>query len=124
MKPRAVVLLSGGLDSATSLLIARERGFDLHAISFDYGQRHAIELECARNRGAARAVLGESNARDVAEARAEARRRSIRTLERRRADGDPARQRCEGLQPALGREQPLVDLRALVVDDEGRHEQS
>ncbi len=48
MNSKAVVLLSGGLDSATSLLIARERGFDLYAISFDYGQRHAIELECAR----------------------------------------------------------------------------
>lgn len=77
-----------------------------------------------RNRGAARAVLGEANSRDVAEACAEACRRSVRTLERRRVAADPARQRCEGLQPALGREQPLVDLRALVIDDEGRHEQS
>ncbi len=48
MSRRAVVLLSGGLDSATSLLIAREEGFELHALSFDYGQRHAVELHCAR----------------------------------------------------------------------------
>jgi 7-cyano-7-deazaguanine synthase len=45
---RAVVLLSGGLDSATCLLIARAEGLDVHALSFDYGQRHRIELERAR----------------------------------------------------------------------------
>lgn len=45
---KAVVLLSGGLDSATVLAIARERGFELHALSFDYGQRHRIELNAAR----------------------------------------------------------------------------
>ena len=44
----AVVLLSGGLDSATALAIARERGFRCHALSVDYGQRHAAELEAAR----------------------------------------------------------------------------
>ena len=44
----AVVLLSGGLDSATVLAIARERGFTCHALSVDYGQRHAAELEAAR----------------------------------------------------------------------------
>jgi 7-cyano-7-deazaguanine synthase len=44
----AVVLLSGGLDSATVLAIARSRGFDCHALSFDYGQRHSAELEAAR----------------------------------------------------------------------------
>ena len=44
----AVVLLSGGLDSATTLAIARERGHRCHALSFDYGQRHAIELAAAR----------------------------------------------------------------------------
>jgi len=44
----AVVLLSGGLDSATTLAIARERGHRCHALSFDYGQRHAIELTAAR----------------------------------------------------------------------------
>lgn len=44
----AIVLLSGGLDSATVLAIAREAGFALHALSFDYGQRHATELQFAR----------------------------------------------------------------------------
>jgi 7-cyano-7-deazaguanine synthase len=45
---RAVVLVSGGLDSATTLAIARQGGFELHALSVDYGQRHRRELECAR----------------------------------------------------------------------------
>jgi 7-cyano-7-deazaguanine synthase len=44
----AVVLLSGGLDSATALAIARERSFACHALSVDYGQRHLAELEGAR----------------------------------------------------------------------------
>jgi 7-cyano-7-deazaguanine synthase len=43
----AVVLLSGGLDSATALAVARHDGFAPHAISFRYGQRHGIELEAA-----------------------------------------------------------------------------
>ncbi|MCE9591240.1 MAG: 7-cyano-7-deazaguanine synthase QueC [Planctomycetes bacterium] len=46
--PRAVVLLSGGLDSATTLAIARGEGFECHAMSFDYGQRHRVELDAAR----------------------------------------------------------------------------
>jgi 7-cyano-7-deazaguanine synthase len=46
--PHAVVLLSGGLDSATALAIARERSFACHALSVDYGQRHLAELEAAR----------------------------------------------------------------------------
>ena len=46
--PRAVVLLSGGLDSTTVLAAARHDGFDCHAVSFDYGQRHAVELVAAR----------------------------------------------------------------------------
>lgn len=45
---RAVVLVSGGLDSATTLAIARSQGYHCHALSFDYGQRHRIELEAAR----------------------------------------------------------------------------
>ncbi|MFL0295170.1 7-cyano-7-deazaguanine synthase QueC [Mycobacterium sp. SMC-18] len=44
----AVVLLSGGLDSTTVLAIAKSRGFDPYALSFRYGQRHAVELEAAR----------------------------------------------------------------------------
>jgi 7-cyano-7-deazaguanine synthase len=46
-KKKAVVLLSGGLDSATALAIAKSQGFDCYALSFRYGQRHAVELECA-----------------------------------------------------------------------------
>lgn len=44
---RAVVLLSGGLDSATTLALARGEGFACHALSVDYGQRHSAELEAA-----------------------------------------------------------------------------
>jgi len=43
----AVVLLSGGLDSATTLAIAQRQGFSCHAVSFDYGQRHRTELDAA-----------------------------------------------------------------------------
>ncbi|MCI0546376.1 MAG: 7-cyano-7-deazaguanine synthase QueC [Candidatus Rokubacteria bacterium] len=53
MSPPAVVLLSGGLDSATALAIARAEGYECHALSFDYGQRHARELEAARRVAAA-----------------------------------------------------------------------
>jgi len=45
---KAVVLLSGGIDSATTLALARQEGFAAHALSFDYGQRHRCELEAAR----------------------------------------------------------------------------
>ena len=45
---KAVVLLSGGLDSATTLALARSQGFACHALSFGYGQRHARELEAAK----------------------------------------------------------------------------
>ena len=46
--PRAVVLLSGGLDSTTVLAIAKAAGYATYALSFSYGQRHSWELECAR----------------------------------------------------------------------------
>jgi len=44
---RAVVLLSGGLDSATCLAIAQQEGYECYGLSFDYGQRHRVELEAA-----------------------------------------------------------------------------
>ena len=47
-KPRAVILLSGGLDSAVTLYIAKQRGFDCHCLVFDYGQRHNKEIENAK----------------------------------------------------------------------------
>ena len=51
-----VVLLSGGIDSATTLAIANDRGFECYALSFFYGQRHAIELEAARKIAASASV--------------------------------------------------------------------
>ena len=48
MNDRAVVLVSGGLDSATVLAIANHEGYSCHALSFDYGQRHGVELSAAR----------------------------------------------------------------------------
>lgn len=47
MNDRAVVLVSGGLDSATALAIASHEGYACHALSFDYGQRHGVELSAA-----------------------------------------------------------------------------
>ena len=44
----AVILLSGGIDSATAAAIAKQQGFQLHALSFDYGQRHVRELDSAK----------------------------------------------------------------------------
>src|SRR5262245_44494817 len=48
MKSKAVVMLSGGLDSTTTLAIAKEEGFELYALTFRYGQRHLYEIEAAR----------------------------------------------------------------------------
>ena len=49
MLKKAVVLLSGGLDSTTTLAIAHDEGYDTYAMSFLYGQRHTVELQCAEN---------------------------------------------------------------------------
>src|SRR5262252_8723775 len=46
--PKAVLLLSGGLDSTTLLAVARRDGFDVHAMTFRYGQRHSNEIDAAR----------------------------------------------------------------------------
>ena len=46
---KAVILLSGGLDSATCLAIAKQDGYELHALSFNYGQRHKFEIEAAKS---------------------------------------------------------------------------
>lgn len=48
MVKKAVILLSGGLDSATVLAIADSQGYECHALSFDYGQRHQVELDAAK----------------------------------------------------------------------------
>lgn len=56
MKP-AIILLSGGLDSATTMAIAKREGFDCYALSFSYGQRHLVELEAARRVAASLGVV-------------------------------------------------------------------
>lgn len=48
MRKKALVLASGGLDSTTILAIAKNEGYDIYALSFDYGQRHNFELEAAK----------------------------------------------------------------------------
>jgi 7-cyano-7-deazaguanine synthase len=55
--PRAVVLLSGGMDSASTAAIARQEGFEVYALSVRYGQRHAVELDAARRVAATLGVV-------------------------------------------------------------------
>lgn len=66
-KRKAVVLLSGGLDSATVLAIAMHDGYEAYALSFSYGQRHSVELEAARQvaraLGAAKHVVADIDLR-------------------------------------------------------------
>ncbi|MFV2056498.1 MAG: 7-cyano-7-deazaguanine synthase QueC [Thiohalomonadales bacterium] len=57
MKARAVILVSGGLDSATTLAIAKQQGYDCYALSFDYGQTHLCELAAAATIVAAMPVI-------------------------------------------------------------------
>ncbi|HED51969.1 MAG TPA: 7-cyano-7-deazaguanine synthase, partial [Gammaproteobacteria bacterium] len=54
---KAVILLSGGLDSATALALAREQGFSCYALSLDYGQRHHTELGAAKRVARAMGVV-------------------------------------------------------------------
>lgn len=67
MRKKAVVLLSGGLDSTTTLAFAGAEGFELHALSFRYGQRHAVELEAAarvaKNLGVEKHIVADINLR-------------------------------------------------------------
>lgn len=67
MAKPAVVLLSGGLDSTTVLAIAKDRGYDPYALSFRYGQRHAVELDAAKrvaeSQGVVRHVVAEIDLR-------------------------------------------------------------
>ncbi len=56
MKKQAVVLLSGGLDSSTVLPYAISQGYEVHALSFDYGQKHKFELDAANRIAKANSV--------------------------------------------------------------------
>ena len=58
-KRKAVVLLSGGIDSSTTLYIAGKMGFDLYALSFRYGQRHKAELQAAEKLFQAAKILAQ-----------------------------------------------------------------
>ncbi len=48
MKKKAVILLSGGLDSAVTLFLAQSKGYECHCLNFDYGQRHSVEMAMAK----------------------------------------------------------------------------
>lgn len=69
MAEKAVVLLSGGLDSTTTLAKALSDGYEVHAISFDYGQRHQVELEAAKQvackMGVAQHFIGRVNLNEM-----------------------------------------------------------
>ena len=66
---KAVILLSGGIDSTTSMAVARSEGYELYALSFDYGQRHITELDCAKRNaeamGAKKHLVINANLRDI-----------------------------------------------------------
>src|ERR1035438_2321259 len=66
---KAICLLSGGLDSSTCLALARREGYECYALSFDYGQRHRVELEAAARvaeaLGAARHVVARIDLRQI-----------------------------------------------------------
>jgi len=68
-QPKAVCLLSGGLDSSTCLALARSQGYACFALSFDYGQRHRVELDAAarvaRSLGAVRHVIAQIDLRPI-----------------------------------------------------------
>jgi 7-cyano-7-deazaguanine synthase len=61
--PKAVCLLSGGLDSSTCLAFAKSAGFEVYALSFDYGQRHRVELEAAARVATAMGVADHKTAK-------------------------------------------------------------
>lgn len=69
MTKRAIVLSSGGLDSTTCLAIAKQQGYEVHSLSFDYGQRHTAELNaakrCAKAFDVKRHIINRINLRDM-----------------------------------------------------------
>ncbi len=66
---KAVVLLSGGIDSTTAMAVARSEGYEIYALSFDYGQRNVTELDCAKRNaeamGAKKHLVINANLRDI-----------------------------------------------------------